>query len=418
MRSGPTISRRGLLAGTGAAAALGPSARVRAQALQGRLNYWHHFTSQTEAKGLARIVALFQQRHPGLQLAPENIPNAEYMTKVTAAVVAGSKPDTGMVSVPRFPDLHAMGGLVDLSAKIAAWPDAKDFAPTAFDAASKAGKRYGIPAFSFVGWAYWRKDYLEQAGLSGPPDTMEQFLDACLKVTDASKNRYGFGMRGGDGGHQFVIDMIEAWGSPLVEGGKMAIDKAKATEAVRFYAELFTKAKVVPPSAPNDSYRQLMEAFRTGQTAMVWHHTGSLTEIVPALPQGSFGTAIRPKGPAARIAPVDHLYNAVMRPDRLEPGWAWVSFWGEADPAIALLEETGYFPANAKVAKDPRITANPLYAAATETLGFGKPPPSFTGYENWARTQAFPEFQKILVGNATPEQVVDRMMRSLEKTLG
>eukprot|EP01035_Chromulina_nebulosa_P039004 gene39003-52692_t len=44
----------------------------------------------------------------------------------------------------------------------------------------------------------------------------------------------------GAGGQAFVLNMIEAWGSPFVVDGKMAIDKKKATDAVAFYAGLLT----------------------------------------------------------------------------------------------------------------------------------------------------------------------------------
>ena len=98
----------------------------------------------------------------------------------------------------------------------------------------------------------------------------------------------GFSLRGGAGGFKFVHRPVSSLrGSPIVVDGKAAIDKKKAIEAVDFYVGLLTKHKVAPPSAPNDGYRQIMEAFKTGQTAMVWHHTGSLTEIQQALEAGA-----------------------------------------------------------------------------------------------------------------------------------
>ena len=51
-------------------------------------------------------------------------------------------------------------------------------------------------------------------------------------------------MRGGAGGFKYVLDLIEAWGSPIVKDGKMAIDKKKAVEAVDFYVGSLTKHKV------------------------------------------------------------------------------------------------------------------------------------------------------------------------------
>ncbi len=412
-----TTRRRLLGAGLGSLPLLALGGLGRGASAATAINYWHHFTSQTEAAGLARVMALFGEAFPDIAVSPENIPNAEYMTKVTATLVAGSRPDTGMVTAQRFPDMHAMGGLMDLSGKLAEWELTDSFADAAWAPVSVDGGVYGVPAFSFINWVYYRTDYFEAAGIDGPPDTFEDFLEACIKLSDPANNRYGFGMRGGGGGHSFLVDMIRAWGSPIVEDGQMAIDREKAVDAVRFYAELYTRHRVVPPSAPNDSYRQIMEGFNTGQTAMVWHHTGSLTEISAALPAGSFNTAIRPAGPGARIAQVDHLYNGIMSDANMDAAWDWISFWGETEPAIALLEETGYFPSSQTAAADPRIADNPIYDAATATMAFGSPPPSFVGADGWASTVALPAFQQVLTGASTPEAAVDTMMAGLERTL-
>ena len=408
------LNRRHVLGGLAATPFAGLiSAQAQAPV---RLSYWHHLTSTTEFKGLERVVALFQQKHPQIGVAQENIPNPEYMSKMTAAVVANARPDTGMVIAERANDLVAMGALTDLTARIRAWPRFGEYPEQAWRGASINGKIYGIPAFTFVDWMYYRKDWFQEAGIA-PPKTMKEFVEAAIKLCDPAKNRYGFSLRGGAGGFKYVIDMIEAWGSPIVVDGKMAIDKAKAVEAVTVYAELLTKHKAVPPSAPNDGFRQIMEAFKTGQTAMVWHHTGSLTEMVAALKPEQFGTLPMPAGPAAHIARLTYLFNAVMNPARVDPGFDWLSFWTEPEPAIAFLEETGYFPSSPKIAADPRIVNNPLYAAAVETTKFGRLPPQFVGVAGWSETVVLPEFQKVLVGRSTPAQAVDAMMQGLQAAL-
>jgi multiple sugar transport system substrate-binding protein len=406
------ISRRAVLAGGAAAAAFGSRSALAATPV----SYWHHFTPP-EAKGLTRVASLFSEKNKDLNLAIESIPQSEYLTKVTAAVMAGSRPDSGMVTAFRFGDLTAMNALVDLTQNVSNWASKANFAPDAWEPATRDGRIYGVPSTAFVNWVYYRKDYFDEAGISSPPDTFDQFLDACIKLTNPAKNRYGFGMRGGAGGYFNLMDMLRAWGSPIVEGGKPAMDRAKAIEAVRFYSELYTKHKVTPPSTPNDGFRQIMEGFKTGQTAMLWHHTGSLTEIAPAVGEGKFLTTIRPKGPAARIAQVEYAYNGVMNDKNRDAAWKWVSYWAEPEAALAFLEETGYFPASQSVAQHPRITGNPLYKAATDTLKFGVQMPNFPGFDAWASQTAFPAFQKVLVGGSTVEAAVDTMMSGLEKTL-
>jgi multiple sugar transport system substrate-binding protein len=409
------IDRRQVLGGLAALPIAGLAPR-NAFAQKASLNYWHHFTSTTEFKGLEKVLALFKQKYPDIAVTQENIPNPEYMSKMTAAVVANAKPDTCMVVAERASDLVAMGALTDLTDRIKAWPRFSEYPAQAWSGCTVGGKLYGIPAFTFVDWMYYRKDWFAEKGIA-PPTTMKEFMEAAIKISDPAKNRYGFSLRGGAGGFKYVIDLIEGWGSPLVVDGKMAIDKAKATEAVAFYSELLTKHKAVPPSAPSDGYRQIMEAFKTGQTGMVWHHTGSLTEIQAALKPEQFGTLPMPAAPAAHIARLTYLFNGVANPAKIDADMTWISYWADPEPAIAFLEETGYFPSSPKVAADERIVKNPLYAAAVETTKFGRLPPTFVGVAGWSETVVLPEFQKVLVGRSTPAQAVDAMMAGLENAL-
>src|SRR5690606_17943110 len=277
--------------------------------LQATINYWHHFTGETEVQGMGRDLEQFAAKSPGITVIQENIPNADFMAKFTSGVLAGERADTTMISVARLPDMVAMNGLVPLTDRINNWELKEYFPDNRWDGITVDGEIYGVPAFTFVDWAYYRKDWFDEAGLEAP-QTFDEFLEAAIAMTDPEQGRYGFGMRAGDGGQSFVIAVIEAFGSPIVdENGEPAIDRDIAIEAVRWYSELYTVHKVVPESAPSDSYRQIMEAFRTGQTAMVWHHTGSLAEVSADLEPGvEFMSAIRPHGPAQPSARLSYLY--------------------------------------------------------------------------------------------------------------
>jgi multiple sugar transport system substrate-binding protein len=386
--------------------------------LSGDVSYWHHFTSETEMTGLDHAIASFEKQYPNVKLTQENIPNADFMAKFTSAVQAGSRPDTTMVTTDRAPDMVAMGGLVDLTDRINGWDAKKNFPESVWPGCTINGKMYGVPAFMFVNWMYYRVDWFEEAKITKPPETWDEFREVAIKLTDPSKGRYGFGLRGGDGGEGYLIDVIQSFGSDFVDDdGNPIMDKQKATQALAFYAGLFTKDKVAPPSAPSDSYQQVMNALETGQTGMVLHHTGSLTEVTAALGDKVM-TAPIPAGPAKRIARVSPLFNGMMKDDHADASWAWLTHWGDPETEVVFLQDTGYFPPNTVAAKDERITSNPLYAAATKTLDFGVLPPQFPGYPGWSKQVVLPAFQQVLVGKATPEQAVDQIITGLEQALG
>ena len=233
------------------AALVGPGRRG---AGSGEISYWHHFTSETEQAGMERVLEQFTAANAGVTRDPENIPNADYMAKFTSAALAGSLPDTAMVAVDRLPDMWGMEGVQPLTDWINAWELKDAFPESVWTGATIEGEIYGLPAFMFVDWLYYRKDWFEEAGIAGPPTTFEEFIDAAIKLTDPAKGRFGFGMRGGDGGEGMVIQMMQAFGSPIAdESGCAALDVAKAAEALKAYTDLFTVHKASPPSTPGDS---------------------------------------------------------------------------------------------------------------------------------------------------------------------
>lgn len=413
------LDRRSVLklgGGALAASALLPKA---AFAQTTNINYWHTFTSQSEFAGLEDVMKLFATAHPDISVTQENIPNPEFMAKITAAVMSGSRPSSTMVSSERVADLVAMNGLIDLTDRIAAWDRRGDFDDTRFTSITRDGKVYGIPAFTFVDWMYYRKDWFDEAGLA-PPTTYAEFRDAAIKLTDPAKGRFGFGMRGGAGGQSFVINVMEGFGANLMhEDGSISLDRDKAIEAVDWWSGLLIKDGAVPPSAPNDGFRQIMEAFQTGQTAMLWHHTGSFQDNAKLLKAGEqFATAAIPAGPVNRVSRLGYAYNTVTNEATIDAAFEWIKFWGEPDAAVAFLEKTGYFPASSVAAKDERISGNPLYKPAADTLGFGIPSPSFPGFAGWSESVVLPAFQRVLIKEATPEQAVDEMIDGLNQAIG
>jgi multiple sugar transport system substrate-binding protein len=417
------IDRRTLLGATmGVAAGAGwrsSSAWAQDDAISGDISYWHHFTSDSEMVGLQQVTDLFAKQYPKVKVTSENIPNADFMTQFTTAAVGGSLPNTTMAASDRIPDMLALGGLIDLTERFKAWEGSGGIDPGLLDGATIDGKLYGIPAFLFIDWLYYRKDWFDEAGLK-PPTTWDEMRAAAIALTDAANNRYGFGLRGGDGGQGHVMGIMRAYGGLSAdEKGVPVIDRDKAIAAVTFWSGLYTTDKVAPPSAPNDSYSQIMQAFRTGQTAMVLHHTGSLAEISADLTQGKqFMTTLVPKGPVMQVAEVSALYNGMCKEDNGDASWAWLTEWTEPDAAVQFLDTTGYFPASSAAAADPRITANPIYDAARNSIPIGVPPLSFVGAPGWESTSVLPNFQQVLTGEATPEQAVDKMITDLHAEIG
>ena len=173
---------------------------------------------------------------------------------------------------------NSMKALEPIDSLIGGWAGRTDIADNIWKINRGAdGKQYYLPLQYVVLYLYYRPDLFAKAGLK-PPTNFEDFRNAAKALTKDDIS--GFGLRGGAGG-------FDHWG-PFVLGGGASFEKGgmvteTALAANRWFVDLATKDKVVPASAPTDSFRQIVDAFKAGRTAMTIHHVGSSNEIVGVL---------------------------------------------------------------------------------------------------------------------------------------
>src|SRR5690606_15512708 len=114
-------------------------------------------------------------------------------------IAAGAAPDAAMLKVNALPRLIEMGALEPLEPWLDAWPGKAEILPDLFPLVAAAdGTQYYLPLQYVVLYLYYRTDWLAEAGLE-PPTTCDEFLTVANAFTH--DGRYGFGFRGGRGGH-------------------------------------------------------------------------------------------------------------------------------------------------------------------------------------------------------------------------
>lgn len=77
--------------------------------------------------------------------------------------------------------------------------------------------------------------------------------------------------------------------------------------------------------------------FAQRETAMLWHHTGSLAEMRTVLrDDGRFSAQARPAGPVGMIANTSPSYNGIIDPSpkNEEAAWAWIAYWLRLIPRL------------------------------------------------------------------------------------
>jgi multiple sugar transport system substrate-binding protein len=402
------MERRDFLKLTAAAALSAPLARPAIAQTPTTIRWWYHFDNPQNSP--AALVEKFEKENPGIKVQAEAIPwggGNDYQTRLFAALVAGNGPDTAMVRLSWAARFAAMKALEPLDSMLANWSGRNDIPANIWNINKGAdGKQYYLPLQYVVIYLYYRPDLFEQAGVK-PPKTFDEFLSAAKALTKGDVA--GFGMRGGAGG-------FDNWG-PFVLGGGASFDKGgmvndKALAANRWYVSLFRDAKVTPASAPTDSFRQIVDGFKAGRTAMIIHHIGSANEIVDALGDKVSAVPV-PRAPdGGGWTYFGDESNAVFASSKAkDAAFKWIAFLSTAENNIELTKLTGQLPVSSAAAEKWTLHPKRFVEASTASLPIAHSLPDSPKTPDFIARIWPTNMQRALTGAISP----DDMMQAIEK---
>jgi multiple sugar transport system substrate-binding protein len=372
------------------------------------IRWWYHFDNPQNTP--AALVSKFESENPGIKVQAEAIPwggGNDYQTRLFAALVAGNGPDAAMVRLSWAARLAAMKALEPLDTMIGGWAGRSDIPENIWQLNKGAdGKQYYLPLQYVVIYLYYRQDLFQQAGLQ-PPKTFDEFLAAAKALTKGDVA--GFGMRGGAGG-------FDNWG-PFVLGGGASFDKGgmvteKALAANRWYVALARDAKVTPASAATDSFRQIVDGFKSGRTAMIMHHAGSAKEIVGVLGDKVSAVPV-PRAPDGRgWTYFGDESNAVFSASKAkEAAFKWIAFLSTADNNVELNKLTGQLPIASSAAANWTGHPKPFVEASAASIPIAGSLPDHPKTPDFIARIWPTNMQRALSGEISP----DDMMKAIEQ---
>jgi multiple sugar transport system substrate-binding protein len=401
------LTRRTLLATSSAALAAAPLAAPRAQSAQ-TVRWWYHFDDPKNSP--AELIAAFEQQNPGIKIQAESIPwggGGDYDTRLYTALLAGNGPDAAMVKFQNMPRLIEMEALLPIDKYIDAWPARADISDDLWKLhLAPDGKRYYLPLQYVVLYMYVRQDWFAQQKLP-MPTTFDAFLKGAKALT--TTDRWGFGLRGGSGGHDFWATFVLGGGARLERGGLVT---PEAFAANKWFIDLHVTDHVTPPSAPTDGFLQTINNMKAGRTAMTIHHIGSANELNAAL--GEAITAIPvPRGPQGDGWTTygdgsSAVFAACQHPDA---AWKWISFLSTGANNATFAKLSAQLPVTTSSLKTWDAQPRRFIDASAQSLPIARVFPAVSQTADFTRTVWPQTTQKALLGQITP----DDMMRTFEK---
>ena len=276
-----------------------------------------------QMKDIASLTPELFTKETGIKVNYTVLDEATLRQVTTRDVAAGGKQfDVAMVGMYEAPQFGQSGQLTDLTKY--ATEDASyqfdDIIPAIKSGLSADGKLYAAPFYGESSFLMYRKDVLEEAGITMPDNpTWAQVADAARKVD--SPDMAGICLRGkpgwGDLGAAFTTVLNTfggTWWSAKEDGSidKAMIDQPEFKQALQFYVDLVKDAG--EKDAANSSFNECLSQYKDGKVAMWYDATvaAGLLEADDSEVKGKNGYA---------AAPVQKTENA---------GWLWS--WSLAVP--------------------------------------------------------------------------------------
>ena len=181
--------------------------------------------------------------------------------------MGGGEFDVVMISNYETPQWAENGWLVNLSDYIDKTPgyDENDFIPSLRESLSYEGDMYSVPFYGESSFLMYRKDLLEQAGITMPRDpTWQQVADAAAKLD--SPDMVGICLRGKPGWGEVLAPLdtvINTFGGRWFdEDWNAQLTSPEVEKAVQFYVD--TVREYGEPGAATSGFGECATQFSTG----------------------------------------------------------------------------------------------------------------------------------------------------------
>ena len=369
------------------------------------VRFWYHFDNPDNP--MSALVDKFEAANPGITIEAENVPWNTYYDPLYTAIVGGSGPDAAMVKLFAQPRLVEMGALEPIDSQVAAWAGKADLLDNLLNInAGPDGKQYYLPIQYVVLYLYYRADMFQELGLT-PPTTCAEFRDAAVKLTrdtngDGTPDVYGFGFRGGKGGHDHWLTMVMPQAKSLGKGGLLT-DEAVA--AGQLAVDLFRQDKVFPPSAPNDGFQEIIAGFKTGRTAMTIHHIGSSNDMVKALGDKVSAVPVPKCGDSAWTSYGDESLAVFSASEAKDAAWKWISFLATGENNVLFNKATGQLTVTKSGSADWSLHEKRFVDATVASLPYAATLPAVPATSDFVNTVWPPAMQRALNGEITAKQM-------------
>jgi multiple sugar transport system substrate-binding protein len=382
------------------------------------LEFAQWWAPELPAGSFDKLMADFTAQNPTIKVKLLSGPYASTKQQLVSGAASKTLPDVVGLDGAWVSDFAKQGAIADLSALMT---DAKYDSSQLASQIQIKGKTYMIPVVNFVYPLFVNNDLLTQAGVTTPPSTRTQFLDAAKKISALGGNVKGWALPLDTAVPNGIQNDVMSWlwasgGSMLTKDGKPDLTGQGVKDAVA-YVKSLNDAGVIAPGSLTMKEQDKVEKFTTGQVGMVIDSLAHVTLIKKNNPKLNFTVVPIPAEDSytgKRGIPYASWGIGVADSSKHKAeAFKLVQFLMSQQTNAQLSTLANGFPGN-KTAEPDFSTSDPLFKTAFDIYKAGYPANEFVGLpkaEDLMRSFDEP-LQLVLTGKQSIDDALNKAQQS------
>ncbi|WP_437614895.1 ABC transporter substrate-binding protein [Erwinia sp. V71] len=347
--------------------ALGLSAALNTLAAT-KLTLVEVITSPARTELLQKMLTEYKSQHPDTEIEVISLPWGQAFEKLGTMLQSGQVPD--VVEMPdTWQGLYASNNMLeDLEPRLKSWSATPEMTDKTLAMARAAnGKATMVPYGFYLRALFWNKKLFQQAGLTEPPKTMDEFVSDAKKISQVGNGISGYCLRGGVGGtNAWLMFMAAMNGSAefFDKQGNSTLTQPGALKGAQLLVDMYQQG-AAPKDSVNWGFNEIVSGFYSGKCAMLDQDPDALIAIKNSMAADDFAVAPMPVGPSGKAFPTIGY-----------TGWAIFSQAKQKDQSWQLIEFLSNKANNLEWAKF--VGTLPIYKGAEQDPFYKTP--QFSGW--------------------------------------
>ncbi|MBB6691882.1 extracellular solute-binding protein [Cohnella xylanilytica] len=402
------------------ASASGDGSAAPAGGKKVEITFWNTYNqTSAETKQLTEVVIpAFEKAHPNIKVKNVAMPTDSFNQKLLVSAAGAQLPDAARIDIVMTPQLAKLGTLVEqdslegfdeLKAKVFPGPLTTNL---------YNGKYYGIPLDTNTKVLLYNPELLAKAGLSGPPKTMDEFVEAMGKLSGGQGNSATYG-------YQFGVDLW--WLGPwLWSNGAdvLSPDLTKATgymngdKTIALIEKLQELGKAGHVTGFHNGDLGGTDGLAKGKYAMIDDGPWAFDVLKKQYPSFKFEAAQYPAGEGGSAQVVGGENFVLFKSSDAEHQAAAYEFekFMLSDEAQIAMAKVGQMPVVASLTDHPDIKAIEYFAPYMEQMKTAKARPSVPAYAQIDKLFS-DAVSQVLLGKASAKDALDKAAKQADALL-